>query len=66
MTVYNPLAGGMLTGKHSMDKIPTGGRFDWNKEYQTRYWNADSFRGVELLRPIAQAEGISLSTLSLK
>ena len=56
----------MLTGKHSMDKIPTGGRFDWNKEYQTRYWNADSFRGVELLRPIAQAEGISLSTLSLK
>ena len=65
MTVFNPLAGGLLTGKHSLDKI-VAGRFDGNKQYQDRYWNADSFRGVELLRPVAEAAGLTLVGLSIK
>lgn len=66
MTVFNPLAGGLLTGKHSIDRIPAGGRFDKNAMYQNRYWNEDSFRGVELLRPIAAGEGLTLAELSIK
>ena len=65
MTVFNPLAGGLLTGKYSFDKI-VAGRFDGNKQYQDRYWNEDSFRGVELLRPIAEEAGITLADLSIK
>lgn len=66
MTVFNPLAGGLLTGKHSFDKIPAGGRFDHNSMYQNRYWNEDSFRGVELLKPVAADEGLSLADFSIK
>ena len=37
---YNPLAGGMLTGKHSQSAIPPGTRFDKNPMYQERYWHS--------------------------
>ncbi len=66
MTVFNPLAGGLLTGKHSYNRILEGSRFDHNASYQNRYWNEDSFRGVDLLRPIAEREGISLAEFSIK
>ncbi len=32
----DPLAGGLLTGKHRRDFIPEGGRFDRNRMYQDR------------------------------
>jgi len=45
--VYNPLAGGMLSGKHqNIDKLPDTGRFDGNAEYQKRYWTPDYFNAV--------------------
>ena len=65
MTVFNPLAGGLLTGKHSFDRV-IDGRFNGNKQYMDRYWNEDSFRGVELLRPVAEEAGLSLADLSIK
>jgi aflatoxin B1 aldehyde reductase len=37
---FNPLAGGLLTGKHGgYDTLPTEGRFALRKSYQQRYWN---------------------------
>lgn len=39
-TVYNPLAGGLLTGRHGTgDAIAPGSRFDDNRLYQGRYWS---------------------------
>lgn len=66
MTVFNPLAGGLLTGKHSFERVIPGSRFDNNKMYHDRYWNKDSFRGVELLKPVAEDEGLTLAGLSIK
>jgi aflatoxin B1 aldehyde reductase len=41
---YNPLAGGMLTGKHlSQDDIPDSGRFAVERGYLDRYWREDYF-----------------------
>jgi aryl-alcohol dehydrogenase-like predicted oxidoreductase len=41
--VYNPLAGGLLSGKHDPNKVTPGGRFDpafWGQKlYQDRYWH---------------------------
>ena len=55
---YNPLAGGLLTGKHSRQSGPTPGtRFDGNKMYQDRYWLDDDFAAVEELRSIAAGGG---------
>lgn len=63
--VYNPLAGGLLTGKHRRDAPIPGTRFDNNKMYQDRYWHQADFDAVEKLRGIAGTAGRSLLSLSL-
>lgn len=42
---YNPLAGGMLTGKHkSVSELPSAGRFErFGDSYRRRYWKAEYF-----------------------
>ena len=64
-TVYNPLAGGLLTGKHSYEKPPErGSRFDENAMYQRRYWTKAMFERVEEFRAVARAEGLSIVELA--
>lgn len=62
--VYNPLAAGLLTGKHHMQTIPPGTRFDKNKVYQDRYWHPQDFAAVEKLKTIAQKAGRSLISIA--
>jgi 1-deoxyxylulose-5-phosphate synthase len=63
--VYNPLAGGLLTGKHKRDAPIPGTRFDKNKMYLDRYWHPADFDAVEQLSEIAQKAGRSLLSMSL-
>lgn len=65
MVVYNPLAGGLLSGKHQRSAYTPGTRFDNNKMYQDRYWHDDMFDAVEALSAAAAQEGRSLISLSL-
>lgn len=66
---YNPLAGGMLTGKHDQTGAPPAGtRFSLGtaaRRYQQRYWNEKEFATIEALRPIAAELGMSMETLAL-
>ena len=67
VVAYNPLAGGLLTGKHSPDKGPIEGtRFDGNQMYQNRYWNQGYFHAVEELKTIAEQAGRGLVELALR
>ncbi len=63
--VYNPLAGGLLTGKQHREKPLAGTRFDGNKLYLERYWNNAQFDAVEELERAAAAAGRSLVSLAL-
>jgi len=64
--VYNPLAGGLLTGKQQRQTGPlTGTRFDGNKMYLDRYWHDANFQAVEDLAGIAAGCGRTLLELSL-
>lgn len=64
-TIYNPLAGGLLTGKHSLAQAPaSGSRFDGNAMYRRRYWSDRLFEFAGALGEIAKEEGISLVELS--
>jgi aryl-alcohol dehydrogenase-like predicted oxidoreductase len=64
---YNPLAGGLLSGKHVRVQEPiTGSRFDGNKLYLDRYWHDDYFAAVEELRTIARDAGKTLVELSFQ
>ena len=62
--VYNPLAGGLLTGKHRYDEAPSAGRFT-NEMYRARYWTKVQFEAVERLAEIAAGAGLSLIELAL-
>ena len=55
--VYNPLAGGMLTGKQKRDAPLKGTRFDGNQMYLSRYWHAEDFDAVGELLEIAKKAG---------
>ncbi|MFY9846199.1 MAG: aldo/keto reductase [Trebonia sp.] len=65
---YNPIAGGLLSGKHSGSAPPPEGRFTlgWaGQMYQERYWNERAFETVGALRKLADQAGTSLVTLSV-
>jgi 1-deoxyxylulose-5-phosphate synthase len=66
---YNPLAGGLLTGKHNHATPPQAGtRFALGtaaRRYQERYWNEKEFETIEALRPIAAEAGNSMATMAL-
>lgn len=64
-TVYNPLAGGLLAGKHRRDgSTQEGSRFDKNRLYLGRYFTDTMFDRVEALAELAKAEGMSVLDLS--
>jgi len=62
---YNPLAGGLLTGKHDPAHIAEGTRFDNNKMYQDRYWRPEDFEAVAELKTAADEAGRSMVSLAL-
>jgi aryl-alcohol dehydrogenase-like predicted oxidoreductase len=66
---YNPIAGGLLSGKHNRTAPPPeGGRFQLGTAgamYQQRYWHEQMFDTVEALRKLADEAGVSLVTLSV-
>jgi len=65
--VYNPLAGGFLTGKHRRGAPPADNtRFAVaGKLYLDRYWNEASFEAVERIRNFFEARKKSLTHVAL-
>jgi aryl-alcohol dehydrogenase-like predicted oxidoreductase len=63
--VYNPLAGGMLTGKHLGTTAPVEGRFS-SSEYRGRYWNPQMHAAVDRLSALAQDRHLTLVQLALR
>jgi len=67
--VYNPLAGGLLTGKHRGDAPPEAGtRFTLGVSgelYRERYWHSAQFEAVETLRAVTAEHKVSLATVSV-
>lgn len=66
---YNPLAGGLLTGKHDRQAGPGDGtRFTLGTaadRYQDRYWHEAEFATVEDLRPLADEAGVSMAHMAI-
>jgi aryl-alcohol dehydrogenase-like predicted oxidoreductase len=65
---YNPLAGGMLTGKHTQGAPPEGTRFTLGNagaRYQERYWHDREFESVAALKGVAAEAGVSMATMAV-
>jgi len=67
--VYNPLAAGLLTGKHDPNKPPAEGtRFTLERlgpSYYERYWSTTNFEAVARLKQTAREYGRSLTQFAL-
>lgn len=66
---YNPLAGGLLTGKYKPAQAPVDGtRFTIGaagQMYQQRYWHEREFRTIEAIRGLAAEAGHSMTSLAI-
>jgi aryl-alcohol dehydrogenase (NADP+) len=66
---YNPLAGGMLSGKHTRGQAPAEGtRFtipNAGAMYQERYWHQREFDTVDAFQRIAKKAGLKPATLAV-
>lgn len=65
LVVYNPLAGGLLTGKYSRNDAAEGTRFS-SELYRNRYWNEKNFDAIDRLKSIAEGAGMSVMELALR
>lgn len=64
---YNPLAGGLLSGKHqSVDAMPEAGRFADFDGYQSRYWKPAYFDVINRLSEQCRAEQIEPAAAALR
>ena len=63
--VYNPLAGGLLTGKQSPKGPLPGTRFDDNRMYLDRFWHDEYFHAVAEVETIARDAGLTPVQLAL-
>jgi aryl-alcohol dehydrogenase-like predicted oxidoreductase len=66
---YNPIAGGLLSGKYDRQAPPpTGSRFTLGNagaNYQNRYWHDPEFDTVDRLTSLAKVADVSLVTLAV-
>jgi aryl-alcohol dehydrogenase-like predicted oxidoreductase len=67
---FNPLAGGLLSGKYKRGETPATGRFSaevgqFGAMYHARYWHQREFETIGRLSEMASAAGQALTTMSI-
>ena len=66
---YNPIAGGLLSGRHRPDVVPEAdslfGLGAAGTVYQNMYWHEPEFATVETLTPLAAEAGVPLAQLAV-
>eukprot|EP00903_Cladosiphon_okamuranus_P014597 g13537.t1 len=67
---YNPLAGGLLTGKHTFEEPSETGRFGtttaWGAMYRSRYWHKSLFDQIDQLKVLCDKHGTDLVSASFR
>lgn len=64
--VYQPLAAGLLTGKHSRSGPVAGSRLDFDKQHHDRYWTEANFDAIDKYAQVAADCGLTLTELAMK
>lgn len=72
IVIYNPVAGGIFSGKYKTSEIPTSGRFsDQHSEqmgrlYRGRYFKDSTFDALRIIEPVVEKHNLSLIETALR
>ncbi|KAL1956369.1 hypothetical protein VTO42DRAFT_7352 [Malbranchea cinnamomea] len=70
IVVYNPLAGGIFSGKYKTADIPAEGRFSdangYGTNYRQRYFKEATFDALRIIEPVAQKYNLTLIEVALR
>ncbi|KAJ5578323.1 Aflatoxin B1 aldehyde reductase member 2 [Penicillium hispanicum] len=70
IVIYNPLAGGLFSGKYKTHDLPAEGRYSDGGStgplYRTRYFRDSNFEALRLIEPVVQKHGLTLVETALR
>ncbi|KAH8702551.1 NADP-dependent oxidoreductase domain-containing protein [Talaromyces proteolyticus] len=70
VVIYNPLCGGLLTGRYTSATGDCSGRYDTNTFlgpiYRSMYFNENNFRAIDKIRAAAGKHGLSMTEVALR
>ena len=66
LVTYNPLAGGMLSGKYRAGEMPADSRFAVDQGYAARYLSERNLHAVQVIDELARQRGQPVRGLSLQ
>ncbi|KAF2192387.1 aflatoxin B1 aldehyde reductase member 2 [Zopfia rhizophila CBS 207.26] len=71
IVIYNPLAGGIFSGKYKSKDVPQEGRYSNTSErtgrmYRDRYFKDATFDALRIVEPVAQKHNLTLLEIALR
>lgn len=70
VVIYNPLAGGLFSGKIKSAEVPQEGRFSdtakSGENYRRRYFKDATFDALRLIEPVAQKHNLTMLEIALR
>ncbi|PYI06851.1 aflatoxin B1-aldehyde reductase GliO-like protein [Aspergillus sclerotiicarbonarius CBS 121057] len=64
IVIYNPLAGGLLSGKYKTQEVPAEGRYSDKSRsgelYRKRYFKDATFDALRIIEPVVEKHGLTL------
>ncbi|KAH6682557.1 putative aflatoxin b1 aldehyde reductase-like protein [Halenospora varia] len=70
VVIYNPIAGGLFSGKYKTTDIPTEGRFSNTAKsgemYRKRYFKDSTFEALKIIEPAVEKAGLTMVEVALR
>lgn len=70
IVVYNPIAGGIFSGKYKSTKVPTEGRYSDTAQsgslYRKRYFKDATFDALRIIEPVAEKHNLTLLEIAFR
>lgn len=71
VVVYNPIAGGLFSGKYTSKDIPTEGRYSdavgkMGEMYRKRYFKDSTFEALRIIEPVVTKHGLTMVETALR
>lgn len=71
IVVYNPLAGGLFSGKYQTKDIPASGRYSdavgsMGEMYRGRYFKDSTFKALQIIEPVVKKHNLKMLETALR